>query len=289
MQGEARVDGDRVRLRVEASGEDGKPLNGLSTPMVFFAPDGKQTTARLEQSGPGVYEGEVGAGGAGTYVAIVKPSDGVKALSPVIIGVTVRANSELLTLKSDHDATVRLAQATGGRVWSLREPTAQALFDRSTIKPREVATNIWRSLLVATMGVLLLDIATRRVAWDRWISRQYGAEMARDAAELVRDRGTQAAVTLGGLRARQGDGAANADSPASLTLTDDDAKRLAEAARDRRRAQRLGGTSISPTPTSETLSAVSVREAQQDPAASEEGGLLAAKRRAQKRMEERSE
>lgn len=285
MQGEASVEGGRVRLRVEANGEDGKPLNGLRTPMVFFAPDGKQTTGRLEQTGPGVYEGEVAAGEAGTYVAIVKPMDGAKALSPVIIGVNVRANSELLTLKSDRDTLVRVAQATGGRVLSLREPMAQAIFDRATIRPREVATNIWRSLLMAAVGVLLLDIATRRVAWDRWVSRQYGAEMAREAAASVRERGTQAAVALEGLRAKQGGAVTSEVAPVSLTLNEDDAKRLAEAARDRRRAQRSAGVQPMAASAENTAAAVVIENAE-EATKPDEGGLLAAKRRAKKRFED---
>lgn len=316
MQGEARVEGDRVRLRVEASGEDGTPLNGLSAPVAFFAPDGTQTTAKLEQTGPGVYEGEVkvsgvgggvrggGGGGTGTYVAIVKPRDpraGAKALAPVIIGVSVRADAELLTLKSDRDAMVRIAQASGGRVLSLDEPKAAALFDRAAMKPREVATNIWRSLVTAAIGVLLLDIATRRVAWDRWVSRTYGAELARDAAEMVRDRGTTAAATLGGLRSRQAEtsisaGASeNSGAAVSLTLNEEDAARLAQAARDRRRAERLRGGATPPTPPAPSAdsNAASAPITRADSPVRAEGavdaaeaGLLAAKRRAKRRFDE---
>jgi uncharacterized membrane protein len=286
MQGEARVEGDRVRLRVEANGEDGKPLNGLSTPVAFFAPDGRPRTTRLEQTGPGVYEGEVEVGEAGTYVAIVKPSDGNKNLAPVVIGVNVRGNSELLTLKSDREALVRLAQATGGRVMSLREPTAQAIFDRSGLRPREVATNIWRTLVLAAIGVLLLDIATRRVAWDRWISREYGAEMARGAADAVRDRGLQAAATLEGLRSRHSESTAGERTGATLRLDEEDARRLAEAARDRRRAQRLASVSAATTPGKARGEADVKLEPSSESAADKEGGLLAAKRRAKQRFEE---
>ncbi len=285
MQGEARVEGDRVRLRVEANSEDGKPLNGLAMPVVFFSPDGRQTTARLDQTEPGVYEGEVEARGAGTYVAIVKPNDGGKALAPVIIGVNIRGNTELLTLKSDRESLVRLAQATGGRVLSLREPTAQAIFDRAGLRPREVATNLWRALLSAAIGVLLLDIATRRVAWDRWISREYGAEMARGAAEAVRDRGVQAAATLGGLRSRHSESTAGTAGP-TLTLDEEDAKRLAEAARDRRRAQRLANVAAAPAPGDARDEADVKIEPARGSAPDREGGLLAAKRRAKERFGE---
>lgn len=282
MQGEASVDGDRVHLRVDATSEDGKPLNALAMPLIFFAPGGESMSSRLEQTAPGVYEGNVSVREAGTYVAIAKPSDGVKALAPVIIGVHVRANSELLSLKSDRESLVRLAQSTGGRVLSLREPTAQPIFDRSTLRPREVSTNVWRTLLAIALGVLLLDVATRRVAWDRWVSRDYGAQLGYNTAEPSSRRGVEAARTLNELRSRQSGTQSSGDE--SLTLSGDDAKRLADAARDRRRSQKLAAR---PSSSSDLTSH---EETIEQPRVSgenlEESGLLAAKRRAARRFDE---
>src|SRR5262249_41070687 len=125
----------------------------------------------------------------------------------------------------------------------------------------------------------VLDIAARRVAWDRFVSRQFGADLAREAREAVRDRGAQAARTVGALRTRAATG--DSDQAGAPVLSEGDAQALARAAADRRRAQRLA--EIHALRAGGSAPAAGEREGEAERSGE---GFAAAKRRARERFEE---
>lgn len=196
------VSGDEVRVRVEATDDDGRPMDLLAMPAVVYGPDGEATELSLEQTAPGVYEGRAPATRPGTHVALVKPRRGETRLTPIVSGTVVASALEARSLRSDRASLEALAGATGGRVLDLRAPQEAGLFDRTGLAPTIAASPLWRWLLIGAVATLLLDIGTRRVAWDRWVSREFGAELGERAREAVRDRGEQAGRALAGLRGR---------------------------------------------------------------------------------------
>ena len=259
----------RLLVRLDANdGITGKPLDGLDTPVTVYSPSGKVTEARLTQAGPGRYEASLDAPESGTYIVLSKPRQGERRLTPVIAGASSSGGLEFKQLRSNIALLERAAAESGGTVLSLADPASAKLFDRGGIKPLEVLVPIWRPLLIWTLVILLLDIATRRLAWDRWVSRDFGDGLASQASAAVFDRGRHAAATLAALRS-----AAPETSPepplgySAPVLGDQDAGALVQAARDRRRAR-------------------AVKEYAEDsaPQTQPDSSLLAAKRRASQRF-----
>jgi hypothetical protein len=140
-----------------------------------------------------VYEAAAPAAeGEGVYVVTVAPT--TSGAAPVIGGIvkpsaaaaeyrvpsTSAAGTELLT---------QIARETGGRVLSLEDlktMTASQLFAREKVEPRESRTPLWPILVMVACGVLLMDIATRRIAWDRWGDVDGGGgEMANGKSQMA--------------------------------------------------------------------------------------------------------
>lgn len=266
----------RLTVRLEASapadGADRTPLDGLDVPVTVYSPRGESREIRLTQTGPGVYEGAAPAEESGVYITLVRPraAGGDRRLPPVVTGASSQGGVEYRQLRSNAELLRQIASETGGRELSLSNPADAKFFDRGGVRPLEVLSPVWRPMLVWTLILLLLDIATRRVAWDRWVSSEFGEGLAQRAAHAVQNRGSRAAATLDALRR----GGHDPEPPAAYQppiFTDADADALARAAKDRRRAARLAPQAPAPEPGAP---------------AEPESGLLAAKRRAADRFRE---
>lgn len=292
------VVGDVLRVRLDAAGQDGRPLDLLSVPVVIYTPSGQQIQMMLSQRGPGIYEGEAPARESGSYVAVLKPRQGAQRLPPVIGGASVASGLEYRRLESDLALLERIAAEGGGRTLSF-ESAGPLLFDRSQVVPSVAHTSLWRPLLLWTLVVLLLDVGMRRVAWDRFVSRQFGTDLRRIAAESVRDRGQQATATISRLRG----GVRSAEDlvgQAARTLSDEDAQRVAAEAAQRRREARLaanqalrsarqqGAGGVAPSVSAEPAPIIkrqAPKSEVESPVQEGTAGLLAAKRRARERLE----
>ena len=286
------VEGGRLRLRVEVTDDDGAPVDMLEMPTTVYPPEGDPVRLNLRQSAPGVYEGEAEARAAGSYVSVIKPRRGAERLAPVLGGASVGAGAEYRGLSSDEGLLERISRETGGRLLSMDDPEGAALFDRAGVPPRRSLTPIWPMLLAWTIAVFLLDVGTRRVAWDRFVSREFGTDLARRAREAVEDRSARASRTVSGLGASRARRRALSDeAPKPETLSESDAQRvLQEAKRQRmeayqarmrqlREQRKAAATDEGAKP--EAPDSTGKRPEPEDGAS----GLLAAKRRAQKRFE----
>mgnify|MGYP000595300631 CR=1 FL=1 len=291
---ELEVDGSMLRVRYEAVDAEGRPLDLLNVRGTVFGPDGTPREVRLDQVGPGIYTGEVSARTPGTYVVTVRPSAGGEALPPVTAGVSVGSGAAGAALESNAALLEAIARESGGRVFDLNAPMPSGLFDRSEAPPRLAMTALWRTLLLWSVLVLLLDVATRRVAWDRFFSASYGGDWRASLRDAGVDRSGVAAATVGGLRARRHGQSATPDAGVALSAAD--AARLREEAMARRRARRLTPKTdpapperapTQPPPASGSGSSAPRAEPKQAgrETPEEPGGLMAAKRRARERFE----
>lgn len=290
-----RPEGADLVVRLEAADEKGKPIDYLSVPASVYDERGEGREIRLTQVAPGLYEARVRDVEPGQVVAVVRPRLGDEAMPPVVGGTTIASGAEFRSLRSNDGLLDGLAGATGGRVLDLARPDLAALFDRGSAPARVTATPIFLPLMLLTLALFVLDVATRRVAWDRFVSREFGVDLRRAAAEATRQRGAQAERALAGLRSKGGaerDGVAGAAQPpaaGAAPLDDEAARRLVVEARERRereeserlrklREQMLGqATPAAPSERPETEP--------EAPAEGGTGGLLAAKRRARERYE----
>ncbi|MEM1183528.1 MAG: VWA domain-containing protein [Planctomycetota bacterium] len=269
-----------MRIRYSAYTDEGEPIDLLTVPATIYGPSGTEREVVLTQTGPGEYEAVEQADASGTYVVVARPQLGRTSLTPAMGGVNVSTGAEFRRLESDRGLLERIASETGGRVLSLDAPEAAALFDRAGVPPREASTPLWPILLVWTLIVFVVDVGTRRVAWDRLIGNEFG------------DRATRRAAA-----ARSADAAKQLKSAKASV-----AKRVGPAVRTSASAKGDGakaGTvkADGPTPRARPVqqSAPETPKEQPRPKAPKrdvsEGaaGLLAAKRRAQKRFDSESE
>lgn len=282
----------RLRLEVEAVDDAGMPMDAVTAQATVYDPKGGQIETSFSQIGPGTYEAIATADDPGSYVVVVRPSRGARALPPILAGVSVSAGQEYRSLASDVAALEAIAQATGGRVLGFGD--AARVFDRGDIEPSEARSPLWRLLLGWALAVLVLDIGTRRVAWDRLISAAFGADWLRATAALGK-QGRGAARAVDALR---NTGGAKGDDrvrrtrggDVDVSATEDDAQRSAYEAQQRilrARAERMAAQA-SPPPQAQDPTATKGDHPTPKPAdeAPNESGLLAAKRRARKRFEE---
>lgn len=281
----------RIRLEVEALDDAGVPMDAMTAEATVYDPQGGRVETGFAQIGPGTYEAIAKAGGPGSYVVVVRPTRGARALPPILAGVSVSGGQEYRSLASDVNALEAIAQATGGRVLSFGDATR--VFDRGDVGPSEARSPLWRLLLGWALAVLVLDIGTRRVAWDRLISGAFGADWLRATAALSKQgRGAAGAVdalrTTGGAkgddrvrRASRGD--------VDVSATEADAQRSAYEAQQRilrARAERMATQASAQTQAQDTPPKKSVDTSKPAEDAPAESGLLAAKRRARQRFEE---
>lgn len=259
----AQVIGDELVVRLEASDDEGKPLEGVTVPATVYSPSGERLELELAQVGPGQYEARTPVNVTGSYVALVRPRRGEQKLTPVIAGATLAAGSEYRALRSNDALLERLAESTGGKVVELDQALGREWFSRAGVPRQFAVIPVWGTLLAAALGVFLLDVATRRIAWDR-----YRIERAPRAEAPVAATGT-----LRGVKRR-----VDAAAEVGIALSEADADKLREAARDRRRAARMAVAAAAPDAGGGDA-----------PAEEDTSSLLAAKRRARERLDARGE
>jgi Ca-activated chloride channel family protein len=272
LRAEAEAREGRIALRLWAQDESARPLDALSVSGTLYAPSGAGVDVRLSQTAPGFYEGEGAASETGSYIAVLRPAQGSARLPAVIAGTSVLEGAEYRARSSDPSLLVRVAEQTGGRVLSLGAPSEAGVWDRGGLPAHEALTSLWRPLVVVALVLLMLDIATRRVAWDRWVSRRFGRVEA-PASVAGADAALETLRRAHEVRATE--------DPPAIALGEEDARALAAAARDRRTAERLAGLR------SDTGAPV-IEEKAPPAAGPDESSLLAAKQRARRRYEEDS-
>ncbi len=276
-----------LSLRFEAFDESGAPVDGLTVPVSVYGPGGgPPERVLLRQTGPGVYEAATEARESGSYVVVATPARGGRRLSPAFGGASAGAGAEFARVEPDLERIQALARAGGGRVLSPDE--AADFFDRAGVEPRRAMTPLWPVLMWWALLVFLLDVGTRRIAWDRLVSKRFGADWRAEVTDALRDRSERASSSLGGLRGSKRSApepvvrAEQFDELDAARVAKEQRRARAQAESDRLRAIREEMASSKPaSPKPEQASAPIEREAPE--ISDDESGLLAAKRRARER------
>ena len=290
-------DSGELRREVEAVDDAGLPVDGLVANTTVYAPDGQQIEAGCGQIAPGVYEAVAPASETGSYVVIVRPTVDGRALPPMLAGVSVSGGQEFRSLASNTSLLESIAQKTGGRALGFGE--ASRVFDRGDVGPSEARSPLWRALLAWALAVLVLDIGTRRVAWDRVVSKAFGAQWLK-ATTALGTQGRNAASSVGSLRTT---GEARAESrvrrvrggDVDVSATEAEAQQSAYEAQQRilkARAERVQERAAKAKDAAPQASSAETKPSPTQPPTQTErdsdgaSGLLAAKRCARKRFEE---
>lgn len=215
----------KIRVVVEAKTADGKPDTTLELRGGLTPPGGKAGDAprkqelRFSQKNAGQYEAEVKAEEAGSYFLTAQatrvrkekkpgekePREIREALDSVRAGVTLPYSPEFADLESNTTLLDRLRDLTDGRSYEddadvlAVAAKAGSAFRPPVERPKSALPfHYW--LLFLAAGLLLLDVAVRRLAFD-------GKEVAEGAKRIwARLRGKPMPppqpATLGRLRAR---------------------------------------------------------------------------------------
>ena len=188
----------RLFMTLDASREDGF-LDYLHVDGTVYTPDGRSITVRLRQTAPGRYEESIPASVPGNYVVALSPRRGTRQLAPVIGGASQSSSAEFRSFRSNEQLLERIAALTGGRVLDVTQPKAVELFDRTGMAPSRAALPAWRTLLWLALVLVLVDVAARRLAWDALLVRR-SVRRATARVEPHEVRGRAAAATLATLR-----------------------------------------------------------------------------------------
>ena len=179
--------GDALRI-VYTAPEDAQ--TGLSTSVTALLPDGTQTQLALQESAPGVYEGEIAAAQLGAYALRVEQRDASGELQRVMEGGAVNGYSGEYDLRNQNaESTLPyLSALTGGR-----EITDSAEMLKSTHAVVRARRDLTQPLLWELMVLLLCDIALRRLSWDVALERYLNARRAARQQPPRREKPTETA------------------------------------------------------------------------------------------------
>jgi Ca-activated chloride channel family protein len=192
----------KITYDIEAGGESPEQDAAISYVQVegtVYQPDGSFSPVRLRQTAPGRFETAIPATLAGNYVVALNPRQGSRQLPPAIGGANRSTTIEFRRYQSNLALLEEIVERSGGRRLDIADPRGIDLFDREHMPPSVSSLPIWRSLLWWTLALLLLDVASRRIAWDsQLLSRALTRALAR--VKPARLRATEAAATLATLR-----------------------------------------------------------------------------------------
>jgi hypothetical protein len=192
--------GSSGKITVEALNKDAAFLNFLNVKAQIIGPGmDKPREVRLVQTGPGTYSTDFDAKEPGNYVVVVnyrgsKGEDGM-----LLSGMAVNASPELRELKSNRSAIEQVAQRTGGRVLKPWDVAGEDLFTRDGLKITSSPLPIWDILIPVLLGLILVDVATRRIAWDWLATKKMAAATANRVRSFTTTRQVETRSTLDAL------------------------------------------------------------------------------------------
>lgn len=169
-------DGTKGHIVVEGRDKDSGFMNFLNIGGSVVGPVKSPIDEHLVQTGPGRYEGDFDMNDTGTYVAVMQFRDqnGDEGFLPVA-GIAMNTSPELRDLKSNDALMKDIADRTNGRVLPAFDVDNANLFSRDNLAPAVSSLPVWDVLIPILLGLMLIDVATRRIAWDWVAMKQYFA------------------------------------------------------------------------------------------------------------------
>lgn len=289
MDLQTTVEGDKIRVVAEAMDKEAHRLSFLNVAGQVVGPDMKVRDIRLAQVGPGRYETTIDASNAGAY-AVRLSYTGPKGESGwQVAGAAVNSNPELRDLTSNDAAVEQVAAKTGGRVLSAFDPVSASLFTRKGLKQTASPLPVWDYLTIALLGLILVDVAVRRIAWDwKTLRAVAGQRLRLDAGRKI-----EKSESVDALRRLREGGKEPAEKPKKTPAAETGEARPVASTKFEAKGpgvegdltKVVGGATDQPVPKKKLVP-------QQPPAATGEDrttSLLAAKRRAREQMDKKDQ
>lgn len=207
------MQGDALHLRLDAAGAefgqtDGRRTadfaNNLTVHGAIIDPKGATREVTLRQTGPGIYEASVPALEPGNYITelFISTNDGSETRR-VTGGASKLPGAELRSFQTNMALLRQVAQITGGRMLNPVAPDPAGMFTRNEEFETVSTRPLWRTLLVILFVLFLLDVASRRVAWDLSATWEWSRMRTSELFGALRPRRVEAGATLSALRSRR--------------------------------------------------------------------------------------
>jgi hypothetical protein len=288
--------GTTGKITVEAVNKENAFLNFLNIRATVVGPDMKPRDVRLVQTGPGTYTADFEAKEPGNYVAVLNYSGSKGEKGVLLGGMAVNSSPELRDLSSNEAAIRNVAQRTGGRVLTPFDVRNAPIFTREGLKVSASPLPIWDILIPILLALILMDVATRRIAWDWNATKKLAATTVGAVRSYTTTRKVETRQSLDALKRvrdevaetkfRTDEEAAKTSVAANTPRPDRSAKFEAKAGVEGDISKVVGGATDKPIP-----SAPKKIEPKGAPGDKSSGGhtgnLLEAKRRARQQMEQR--
>jgi len=186
-----RMEGTSAIVEYDAIDKQGAPIDGLDIGVQVYDASGNAQELSLTQVGAGRYSVQTPALSPGVHVVIASPILDGEPLAPTIAGLEVSGSTEYAYLRADPDALIALAQRSGGRIFELGDTAPVDLFSREGLMIRRSLQPVWTTLIAIAFVLFLIDLAMRRVAFDRWVAQAREDTIA--AARTIRGEQLQQA------------------------------------------------------------------------------------------------
>jgi uncharacterized membrane protein len=162
---EVSVENGQGVVSIDAADEQGNYRNFLNLPTTVVSPKGERQTIRLEQTGPGHYEGRFPTKESGAYLLNVMEVKEGQVRASQVIGASVNYSPEFTSREPNANLLRRLAESTGGKVLDPAVPSINPFVHdrRKTYQPQD----LWEALLRFAIILFVVDVGVRRVQIDR--------------------------------------------------------------------------------------------------------------------------
>ena len=163
FEASAVLEGSQASIQVSLQDQFGRPADFAQANAVIVRPDLTTEEIALEQVGQGEYAGTFEVGATGTYMIRIGANDAeLQSLGQQTIGLVVPYSPEYRASDLNLAKLVQLSEITGGgELVSPEEAFAHNLPSAS------FAIEIWRQLLLVVALLFPLDVAIRRLIFDR--------------------------------------------------------------------------------------------------------------------------
>jgi Ca-activated chloride channel family protein len=197
---DTQIDAGKGHIRVQAIDAEGGGRNFLNIGGAVVGPDMKNIPVRLDQTAPGVYEGDFPAAESGTYVAGLRYGDSNGKSGLLMSGVSMDSSPEMRDLHSNDAQLEEIRLRTGGRRITSWDAADADIFTREGLAPAMQSAPLWDILLMILLGLVLTDVGVRRIAWDWQSTRKMAAAVANQVRSFTTLRRGDAISTLAALK-----------------------------------------------------------------------------------------
>jgi Ca-activated chloride channel family protein len=282
--------GTKGKIIVKANSQDSGFLNFMNIRGTILGPDAQPAQVKLVQTGPGTYEADFDAPQEGNYV-IPLHFEGKDGGGELMGGLTINGAPEQRDLQSNDALLQRIADATGGRMLTPFDAEGAELFTRQGLLVSASPLPIWDILIPILLGLMIIDVAVRRIAWDWMATKKLAAAMAQKVRDYTTTtRAVESAPTMDALKRVREDvaeqkfrpaekGAAAASSP----LPDPKAKFVPKDAVEGDISSVVGGATDKPLPSTPK------KDVPATGATGVTNSLLEAKKRAQQQIKQKEQ